>query len=146
MAPLVTILIFAVIGFLIHDIVGLVVGAAVGWVLSMLIGIAATAWSGGFLPRKVRKETARFFYMNHELTVDACMEGMTKEDKIRIIEDLLERVFRRATAAAPLASKSMGMSPPEIDEAAIQEAAEKQDPSVREIILLLKDHIIQTMY
>ena len=61
MAPLVTILIFAVIGFLIHDIMGLVVGAAVGWILSMLIGIFATAWSSGFLPRKVRKETARVF-------------------------------------------------------------------------------------
>jgi len=146
MAPLVTILIFAVIGFFIHDIVGLVVGAAVGWVFSMLIGIAATAWSGGFLPRKVRKETARFFYMNHQPTVDACMEGITEEEKIRLIEGLLERVFRRATVGAPLASKSMGMSSPEINEAARQEAEEEQDPHVREIILLLKEHIIHTMY
>ena len=146
MAPLVTILIFAVIGFLIHDIVGLVGGAAVGWGLSMLIGIAANAWSGGLLPRKARKETARFFYMNHQPTVDVCMVGMTEEEKIRLIEGLLERVFRRATTTAPLASKSMGMSPPEINEAARQEAAEEQDPHVREIILLLKDHILQTMY
>ena len=146
MAPLVTILIFAVIGFLIHDIVGLIVGAAVGWGLSMLIGIAATAWSGGFLPRKVRKKTARFFYMNQQPTVDACMEGMTEEEKIRFIEGLLERVFRRATAGAPMASKSMGLSPPEINEAARQEAAEEHDPDVQEIILLLKEHILNTMY
>jgi len=74
------------------------------------------------------------------------MEGMTEEEKIRLIEVLLERVFHCATVAAPLASKSMGMSPPEINEAARQEAAEEQDPHIREIILLLKDHIIQTMY
>lgn len=146
MAPLVTILIFAVIGFLIHDIVGLVVGTVVGWGFSMLIGIAATAWSGGLLPRKVRKETACLFYMNHQPTVDVCIKSMTEAEKIRLIEGLLERVFRRATGAAPLRSKSMGMSPPEINEAARQEAAEEQDPNVREIILLLKDHIIQTMY
>lgn len=146
MAPLVTILIFAVIGFIIHDVVGLVVGAGIGWGISMLIGIAATIWSGGLLPRKARKETARIFYMNHQPTVDACFEGMAEVEKIRFIEDLLERVFRRATVAAPLASKSMGMTPIEINEAAKQEAAEEQDPNVREIILLVKEHIIQTMY
>jgi len=146
MAPLVAIAICAVIGFLIYGIIGLIAGAAAGWVISMLIGIAADAWSGGLLPRKERRRVALVFYMDNQPTVDSYMQNMTEEEKLRLIERLIERVFRRATVAAPLVSKPMGMSPPEITEAAMQEAAEEQDPKVREIILLLKDHILRTMY
>ena len=146
MAPLLTIILCAGIGFFTHGIVGLVAGAVVGWLLSMLIGLATAAWSGGFLPRKARKQVALFFYMNHQPTVDSRLVGMTEEEKLRLIENLMERIFRRATVAAPLVSESMGMSPPEITEAARQEAAEEENPKVRELIPLLRDHILQTMY
>ena len=146
MAPLVTIVLCAVIGFTIHGAVGLVVGAAAGWLLSMLIGTIGTTVSGGLLPRKARRQTARLFYMNHQPKVDSCTEDMAEGEKLRLIEGLMERIFRRATVAAPLLSKSMGMSRPEVDVAAKQEAAEEQDPNVRELILLLKVHILQTMY
>lgn len=146
MVPIVTIVAFAVIGFFIHGVVGLIVGAVAGWVISILIGIALSAWSGGLLPRKARKQAAMFFYMNHQSTVDSCTKGMREEEKLRLIENLMERIFRHATVSAPLVSKSMGMSPPEVNEAATQEAAEEPDPKIREMILLLKDHILQTMY
>lgn len=146
MAPLVTIVICAVIGFLIYGIIGLIAGAAAGWVLCMLIGTALTTWSGGLLPRKERRRVALLFYMDHQPKVDSYMQDVTEEERLRLIETLIERVFRRATIAAPLVSKSMGISPPEIDEAAMQEAAEELDPKLREIILLLKNKIIRYMY
>lgn len=146
MAPLITIVICAIFGLAIYGIVGLVVGAVAGWLLSMLIGTIGVMASGGLLPRKARKQAANLFFMNHQPTVDSCTGEMAEEEKRQLIESLMERIFRRATVAAPLLCKSMGMSRREVDEAAKQEAAEEQDPKVRELILLIKDHILETMY
>ena len=146
MAPLVLIAICAVIGFLVHGIIGLIAGVAAGWVLSMLIGSALNAWHGGLVSQKERRRVALLFYMNHQPTVDSYLQDVTEKEKLALIESLIERVFRRAILAAPLVSKSMGISPPEIAEAAMQEAAEEPDSKVGEIILLLKDHILRTMY
>ena len=146
MAPLITIVICAVIGLVIHGIIGLIVGAMAGWLLSMLIGVISAKVSGGLLPRKVRKQVAHLFYMNYQPTIDSYTKSMEEEEKLQLIESLLERIFRRATITAPLLCKSMGMSRQEVDEAAKQEAAEEENPKIRELILLLRDHILSTMY
>jgi hypothetical protein len=146
MMPIFTIVLCAFAGFLSYGVVGLIGGAVAGWALSMLIGIIATAWSGGLLPRKERKRVALLFYMDHQPMVDSCTMGMTKQQKLRIVEGLIERLFRRATLAAPMTSKSMGMSRAEVEEAARIEATEEKDPGIRQIILPLKDHIFRTMY
>jgi len=146
MAPLVTIIVCAVVGFLVHGIIGLLAGLVAGYVLGLAVGTLATAWSGGLLPRKVRKQSAILFYMNHQPAIDSCMQDMSDRQKLRLIESLLERVFRRAAVAAPLLSKSMGMSAMEVEEAIRQEAAEEKDPKIRGLILLLTDHILTAMY
>jgi len=146
MAPIITIVLCAILGLYLYGVLGAVLGAVAGYLLSMLIGTIAAAWGGGLLPRKLRQRTAFFFYMNHQPTIDAHMDGTSEQEKLRMIEALIERIFRRATVKAPLLSKSMGMSYPEVQEAAEQEAAAEQDPKMRHVILLLKDYILQTMY
>ena len=146
MIPLLTIVIAAVVGFITYGIVGLIVGAVSGWVLSMLIGTVLCKWSGGLLPRKARRDCALYFYMNHQPMIDSCMEDMPESEKIRLIEKLIERIFRRATVDAPMLSKSMGMSRSEVSKAAEAEAEIEQDERTREMILLLRDHILATMY
>ena len=146
MAPLLTIAVCALAGFLEYGVVGLIGGGAIGCALSMLIGIIATACSGGLLPRKERKRVALLFYMDNQLMVDSCTEDLTRHEKLHLLESLIERLFRRATLAAPVTAKSMGMSRAEVEEAARQEATEEKDPRIRELILSLEDHIFRTMY
>jgi len=146
MAPIITIVLCAILGLYLYGVLGAVLGAVAGYLLSMLIGTIAAAWGGGLLPRKLRQRTALFFYMNHQPTIDAYVHGTSEQEKLRLIEGLIERIFRRATVKAPLLSKSMGMSYREVEEAAEQEATAAENPKVREVILLLKDHILQTLY
>jgi len=146
MMPFLTILIVAIVGFLAYGFIGLILGAVAGWILSMLIGMIFNLWHGGLLPRTARKDCVLYFYMNHQPMIDSCMEDMPESEKIRLIEKLIERIFRRATVDAPMLSKSMGMSRSEVSKAAEAEAEIEQDERTREMILLLRDHILATMY
>jgi len=146
MAPIITIIVIAIIGFLIYGIVGLIVGAVAGWLLSMLIGTIAMAWSGWASPEESSK-TSGDLLLYEPSTNGRCAYGRHGEaGQASNDRGLMERIFRRATLGAPLVAKSMGMSQLEVEEAADQEAADEQNPRVRELILLLKNYILQTMY
>ncbi len=146
MAPYVTVILCAVVGYAIHGILGCVIGAGVGWCVSMVIGSIAFWISGGLLPRKARGQSAALFYMNHQPLVDSCIPGIGESEKLRLIEGLIERVFKRATIEAPMLSKTMGMSKRELEAAVMGETQDEPDPEVRKLLEALQEHILGTMY
>lgn len=146
MAPVILIIIVAIIGFAIWGFKGLFIGAALGWFTSMAIGTVANLISGGLLPRGARRDTALSFIRNYSNIVDSCTIDLSESKKLKFVESQIERIFRKATTNAPIASPTMGVSKPEILIATEQIALEETNENLRRLLLVLARHIEETMY
>lgn len=144
LVPHFTIAAFALVGLIWKGVLGFAIGLIGGYVAVTIFGLVLTASSGGLLPRKIRKETAKNFCTEnaHRLRRLIPLEHEGRETEF--IERLLERIFRKATVIGP--STSSGMSFGEVDAAVQIIKEEVDDPKEKETIDLLWGFIQREWY
>lgn len=146
MAPIILIIIFGILGGIYRGSLGLLAGAALGWLTSMALGAIFTLISGGFLPRKARRDTALAFMRKNRQIVELCTAGFTDAKAQKFVESQIERIFKKSSLNAPLTSETMGLSKQEILIATNEIISIESDANLRILLKKLGSHIVGTMY
>jgi hypothetical protein len=117
---------------------------AVAWCVSMIIAHLGMWFSGGFLPRKVRKETAEIFIQDYSETVTTAYPGLGRDALQKSIEGDIERICKTAARSA-----SAGQTGLEQDLVllAVERLAKDETGNAREeLINALGHHLESTWY
>ena len=146
MVPYLVIGVAALIGLFGWSLKGLIVGAVGAFVLNMLLGVVLTLFSGGLLPRKVRKETASSFITLHNELIHSAFPNTSQIQLQKLIEGRIEKIFKRAN----IDNKSMNLEAG-VDRTAIQAAvvvliSEEQRSEMKTLLASLEQHIEREMY
>jgi len=144
MVPHFTIAALALVGLIWKGVWGFVIGLVGGYVAVVIFGLVLTAASGGLLPKKVRKETARNFCTENADQLLELIPPGHEGKEAEFIERLLERIFHKAAIIGP--STSSGMSFGEVDAAVQIIKEEVDDPRERETIDVLWDFVQREWY
>ena len=146
MVPHLVIGIAALVGLFGWGFKGLIVGAAGAFVLAMVLGLVFTVFSGGLLPRKVRKNTASSFIALHDKLVSAAFPNTSQAEHQRSIERCLEKIFKRAATDNKSMNLEAGMDRSAIQAAAAALVAEEQRSEMKALFASLEQHIEREMY
>ncbi len=144
MAPYLAILLVAVIGAFFWGVWGFVLGLPVGYALVSVFGIVLVKASGGLLPRKIRRETAREFVEEYYEYLDERIPSDWRGRHVEFIEKLLEDIFRKAAVVGP--AISTGTSYLEVMAAVENLREETEDEPTVEIIDQLWEYITVEWY
>ena len=146
MVPYLVIGIAALIGLFGWGIKGLIVGTVGAFVLAMVLGLIFTAFSGGLLPRKVRKSTASSFVALNDELISAAFPNASHMERQRSIEKCLEKIFKRAAIDNKSMNLEAGMDRTAIQAAAATLIAEEQRSEMKALIASLEQHVEREMY
>ena len=105
MIPLLVIGVAALIGLFGWGLRGLIIGAVGGVVFNLALGSIFTLFSGGLLPRKVRKQTAAGFIVLHPDLVQSAFPDTSQTAIQKAVERCIEGIFRRAATDNSLWTK-----------------------------------------
>jgi hypothetical protein len=146
MLPYLVIGVAALIGLFGWGLKGLIIGAIGGVVFNLALGSLFTLFSGGLLPRKVRKQTACGFIVLHPDLVQSAFPDTSQTALQKAVERCVERIFKRAGTD----NKSMNLEA-SLDRDAIQSAAfaliaEEQRPEMKAFFASLLQYIDREMY
>jgi len=146
MIPYLGIGVAALVGLFGWGLKGLLIGAIGGWGFSLLFGSILTLFSGGLLPRKVRKETAIYFITLHPELARNAFPNTSEAGLQKSVERSIESIFKRAVTD----NKSMNLEA-RWDRTAIQAAnaaliAEEPRPEMKAYLAALEQHIEREMY
>ncbi len=107
--PWVIIVILGVISFFIWGIVGLIIGLICGYFIVSALGILLIKASGGILPRDVRINTAKEFYMENAEFVDQRIRSEYKANPCKFVEILLENIYKKAATIGSAAQSGFSL-------------------------------------
>ena len=146
MIPYLLIALLAIIGLFLWGLKGLVIGGVVGHIFSLLFGLILKLLSGGLLPRKVRRETARNFMALHPDLVRAAYPHLDESQSLRAVERAADSIFRKAVEE----NKSMNIEAAWTREA-IQDATaslidQETRPEMGQLLRSLLELIERDMY
>lgn len=96
MYPQLTVLVFAIIGAFLNGVIGFFLGGIFGIIAVAIIGIIYGYFQGGFIPRRVRVETARDFITSYPDLVQMTYRDTTAKLIQKNIEELLELMVAEA--------------------------------------------------
>ncbi len=123
---------------------GFVLGLPVGYALVSVFGIVLVKASGGLLPRKIRRKTAREFVEEYYEYLDERIPSDWRGRHVEFIEKLLEDIFRKAAVVGP--AISTGTSYLEVMAAVESLREETEDEPTVEIIDQLWEYITVEWY
>jgi len=146
MVPYIVIGIAALVGLFGWGLKGLIVGAVGGWVFNMALGLVLTLFSGGLLPRKVRKQAASSFIALHGAMIQRAFPNKTQPQLLRSIEERIEAIFKRASIDNKSMNLEAGMDRGAIQAAAAALVAEEQQGEMKDLIAALEQHIERELY
>lgn len=136
----------ALVGLFGWGLKGLILGASGGLVFSLLFGTVLTLFSGGLLPRKVRKEAARRFIALHPDLAQSVFLEASQPATQRSVERCIEAIFKRATAGNKSMNLEAGWDRAAIQVAAAALIAEEPRPAMQAFLAALEQHIEREMY
>lgn len=142
--PHFTIVIIGIIGAFVWGVWGFLGGLVVGYIITLLFGLSLIKISGGILPRKVRKETARNFLDLNLPWLRQRIPLQFRGNELPYIENLLEKIAKKAAIVGP--ATASGMSYGEFELAVESIAAEEKNSNVIEIVEKLWEFIKHTWY
>lgn len=108
LAPHVTIFIIALIGLLVHGVIGFFAWGALGFVLILIISLLMRGYSGGVLPRDMREQTVINFISAHPEECRRAYPGKSAYDVNRTVTNLLEQFAKQAVKTNP--SRDLGQA------------------------------------
>jgi len=146
MVPYLVIGVATLIGLFGWGLKGLILGAIGGWLFNLLLGGILLLFSGGLVPRKVRKQATRRFIVIHRDLARSAFPDAAERELQRAVERYIEGIFKRAS----IDNKSMDLDAG-WDRAAIQAAAaaliaEERRPEIKSFLTALEEHIEKEMY
>jgi hypothetical protein len=142
--PSVLMMVLAIVGFVAWGIKGSIIGLAAGYALAFLLGQMLIMAEDGILPKEVRKITAKAFIDKHSDYVSARMPPKYSGNSQRFVEDLLERLYKRAAIVGP--SSSSGYSQLEAEVALESIKEEEQDRKIVEVFDALWAFLVESWY
>ena len=125
---------------------GLIVGAIGGYVFNLLFGSVLTLFSGGLLPRKVRKQTAFSFIRLHPELTRSIFPNASESALQKSVERSIERIFKRAVTDNKSVDLEAAWERTAVQAAADALIAVEQRPEMKTFLTLLVQHIEREMY
>ena len=146
MVPYIVIVVAALIGLFGWGLKGLIIGAVGSWLFNMALGLVLTFFSGGLLPKKVRKQAASSFIALHDAIVQRAFPSTAAPQLQRSIEETIEAIFKRAAVDNRSMNLEAGMDKGAIQAAAAALVAEEQRSEMKDVIAALEQHIERELY
>ena len=146
MLPYIVIGIAAIVGLFGWGFKGLIFGALCGWIFNMVLGLSLTLFSGGLLPRKVRRQAASSFIISHEALVQRALSNVARANLQQTVEQHIEAIFKRAAIDNKHLNLEHGLDRVTIQSAAAALVAEAQQTEMKELIAALEQHVEEVMY
>ena len=146
MIPLVVIGVAALIGLFGWGLKGLIIGAVGGLVFNLALGSIFTLFSGGLLPRKIRKQTATGFIVLHPDLVQSAFPDASQTAIQKAVERCIEGIFRRAAKDNRSMDQAASLDRDAIQAAACVLIASEQRPEMKSLLASLLQYIEREMY
>jgi len=144
--PLVVIGVAALIGLFGWGLKGLIIGAVGGLVFNLALGSIFTLFSGGLLPRKIRKQTATGFIVLHPDLVQSAFPDASQTAIQKAVERCIEGIFRRAAKDNRSMDQAASLDRDAIQAAACVLIASEQRPEMKSLLASLLQYIEREMY
>lgn len=146
MIPHLVIGVAALVGLFGWGLKGLIIGAVGGVVFNFVLGSIFTLFSGGLLPRKVRKETAAGFMVLHPDLVQSAFPDTSQTAIQKTVERCIERIYKRAAKDNRSMDQAAFLDRDAIQAAASVLIAEEQRPEMKAFLTSLLQYIDREMY
>lgn len=142
--PQITIFIIALIGLFVHGIVGFLAWGAIGYVSIFFLSRTMQAYSGGLLPRNMRKQTVIDFIDAHPEECQRTFPEKSAEEKNQAVTGLLEAFAVKAVRVNPSRDLSQALSSaifiPAAEEVINSKQSAEEKSLARSLINFLKNH------
>ena len=143
-SPKAWIAIAALVGLIYRGVPGVLIGAVLGFIVTIVFGLLVNAFSGGAVPRGVRRALVTNVLADDPETVRRAFPGLEGNDLFRAIEDEVERIIRKAVTLSP--SHQAIYSQVVVLSAAVLVAEEKPDPAYQALIRTIAARLRQDWY
>ena len=141
MLPYLVIGVAALIGLSGWGLKGFIIGAIGGVVVDFALGSLFTLFSGGLLPRKVRKQTASEFIALYADLVQSAFPDTSQTARQKTVEGCIERIFKRAATDNKSMNLEAALYRDAIQSAASAIIAEEQRPEMKVFFASLLQYI-----
>lgn len=146
MIPFLVIGAAALIGLFGWGVKGLIIGAVGGVVFNLALGSISMLFSGGLLPRKVRKQTAAGFIVLHPDLVKSAFPDASQAAIQKTVERCIVGIFRRAAKDNRSMDQAAYLDSDAIQAAASVLIAEEKRPEMKTFLASLLQYIDREMY